>query len=242
MEHHSLQTETEMKIGILQTGHVPEDLAERHGDYPTMFKQFLSGHGFEFAGHPVVDGIFPDGPYAADGWLITGSRHGAYEDHPWIPPLEKLIRDIYVAQIPLVGICFGHQIMAQALGGKVEKFGGLWGVGSCEYTHTDGSRSTLLAMHQDQVVKKPSEATVTASSKYCENAAFIYKGKAMSIQPHPEFTREFIKELIEQRSGTVIPADQAEPGLKSLDKAIDSPRFALEIAEFFKRAMTEKAA
>ncbi|MGI9351872.1 MAG: type 1 glutamine amidotransferase [Rhizobiaceae bacterium] len=231
-----------MKIGILQTGHVPEDLIERHGEYPVMFEQFLSGHGFEFNPYAVVDGVFPSDPYAADGWLITGSRHGAYENHPWIPPLESLIKEVYAAEIPLVGICFGHQIMAQALGGKVEKFGNLWGVGSREYTHMDGSKSTLLAMHQDQVVERPPEATVTATSEYCEYAAFTYKGKAISIQPHPEFTPEFIRELIEMRSGSVIPSDQAQPGLESLSKKIDSPKFSAEIAEFFKQAIAEKAA
>ena len=231
-----------MKIGILQTGHVPEDLKEAHGTYPVMFERFLAGNGFEFQNYPVVDRVFPENPHDADGWLITGSRHGAYEDHAWIPPLEDLIREIYAADIPMAGICFGHQIMAQALGGKVERFGGIWGVGNREYTHTDGSKSTLLAMHQDQVVVKPPEATVTATAEYCKYAAFTYKNKAMSIQPHPEFTREFMKELVEQRSGTVIPEEQAQPGLKTLDQENDSPKFALEIAHFFKQAVAEKAA
>ncbi|MEM9331635.1 MAG: type 1 glutamine amidotransferase [Pseudomonadota bacterium] len=231
-----------MRLGILQTGHVPEDLAADHGAYPKMFENFLSGNGFTFDTYSVVDSVFPEGPFSAEGWLITGSRHGAYEDHSWIPPLETLIREIYAAEVPLVGICFGHQIMAQALGGKVEKFGGLWGVGNKQYTHTDGSTSTLLAMHQDQVVVKPPEAIVTATAQYCENAAFTYKGRAMSIQPHPEFTPEFMAELIKQRSGSVIPEDQASPGLASLTDTNDAPKFAREIAEFFKKAIAERAA
>ena len=83
-----------MKIGILQTGHAPEDLIESSGDYDQMFRALLAGNGFEFETWAVVDGIFPDGPGAADGWLITGSKFGAYEDHDWIPPLEDLIRRI----------------------------------------------------------------------------------------------------------------------------------------------------
>ena len=82
---------------------------------------------------PIADNEFPAGPDAADGWLITGSKHGAYEDHDWIPPLEQLIRDIYAAGRPLVGVCFGHQIIAQALGGTVEKFKGGWSVGHTTY-------------------------------------------------------------------------------------------------------------
>ncbi|MEM9279902.1 MAG: type 1 glutamine amidotransferase, partial [Pseudomonadota bacterium] len=166
----------------------------------------------------------------------------AYENHAWIPPLEDFIRTAYAASVPIVGICFGHQIMAQALGGKVEKFGGIWGVGNLEYSHNDGSKSTLLAMHQDQVVVKPPEAKVTATSEYCENAAFTYKGKAMSIQPHPEFTAGFIKDLIDERIGTVIPEEQAQPALDTLNIENDSSKFALEIAEFFKQAIAEKAA
>ncbi len=223
-----------MKIGILQTGHVPDDLAERHGKYPDMFARLLDGHGFEFLAFPVVDQIFPDSVHAADGWLITGSRYGAYEDHPWIPPLEEFIREIYAAGVPLVGVCFGHQIMAQAMGGKVEKFGGVWGVGNCEYTYNNGDTTRLLAMHQDQVVEAPPEATTSATSDYCKFAGFSYKGNAMSIQPHPEFSRDFMRELIEMRSGTVIPMDQSDAGLESLDQENDSVAYADQIAGFFK--------
>ena len=230
-----------MKIGILQTGHVPDDLATRHGKYPDMFARLLDGHGFEFDAYPVVDEVFPDSVHAADGWLITGSKHGAYEDHAWIPPLEELIREIYAAGVPMVGVCFGHQIMAQAMGGKVVKFGGIWGVGNREYTYTNGEKTTLLAMHQDQVVDVPPEATTTATSDYCKHAAFSYKGNAMSIQPHPEFSPEFIRELIEMRSGTVIPKDQSDEALKTLEQQNDSAEYANQIAEFFKIA-NEKAA
>ena len=130
-----------MKIGILQTGLAPAELAAQSGEYPEMFADLLKGHGFDFASWAVVNGDFPSGPEAADGWLITGSRHGAYDDLPWIAPLEELIRGIVAQERPLVGICFGHQIMAQALGGKVEKFKGGWSVGPTQYTFgKDNSR------------------------------------------------------------------------------------------------------
>ena len=87
-----------MKLGILQTGHSPEDLYGDFGDYDAMFRDLLDGNGFEFQTWAVVDGIFPDGPEAADGWLITGSKHGAYENHPWIAPLEEFIRAVYAGR------------------------------------------------------------------------------------------------------------------------------------------------
>ncbi len=113
-----------MRIGILQTGLAPENLSPAMGDYPDMFARLLDGQGFTFQTWRVVEGEFPADVHAADGWLITGSRHGVYEDHPWIAPLEQFIRDAYAAHVPLVGICFGHQIVAQAMGGRVERFAG----------------------------------------------------------------------------------------------------------------------
>ncbi len=81
-----------MKIGILQTGHAPEPLERSFGDYDLMFQQLLDGNDFEFVTYAVADDVFPDSASDCDGWVITGSRHGAYEDHPWIPKLEQLIR------------------------------------------------------------------------------------------------------------------------------------------------------
>ena len=109
-----------MLIGILQTGQAPDVLIEKSGDYPDMFERLLAGYGFAFRSFRVVDGEFPADVQACDGWLITGSRHGAYEDHAWIPPLEAFIRDAYAAHVPLVGICFGHQIIAQGRQDRTE--------------------------------------------------------------------------------------------------------------------------
>lgn len=225
-----------MKIGILQTGIVPEELSPNHGEYPDMFKTFLDGHGFKFETYAIVNGEFPETIKDCDGWLVTGSKHGAYEDHDWIPPLEGFIRDVYQADMPIVGICFGHQIMAQALGGKVEKFGGLWGMGTQEYAHPDGTKTKLLAMHQDQVVEKPPEAEIVASNDFCKMAGLAYKNRALSFQPHPEFTHEFMEGLIKSRMGVTIPVEQAEPSLVDVYAANDSKAYAKRIAEFFKSA------
>ncbi|NIZ15759.1 type 1 glutamine amidotransferase, partial [Phaeobacter sp. HF9A] len=162
-----------MKIGILQTGRAPDELKPATGDYDDMFRHLLAGQGFDFDTYPVLEGVFPDGPEAADGWLITGSKFGAYEDHDWIPPLEDLIRQIHARKMPLVGVCFGHQIIAQALGGKVEKFDGGWSVGHTDYT-LDGTPLRLNAWHQDQVVELPAEARVIGQNDFCANAFLAY--------------------------------------------------------------------
>lgn len=222
-----------MLIGILQTGHAPDALRPGFGDYPDLFADLLRDRGLSFRTWAVVDGEFPSGPGDAEGWLITGSRHGAYEDHPWIPPLEALIRDIYAAGVPLVGICFGHQIIAQALGGKVEKWGGGWAVGRTEYDWS-GERLALNAWHQDQVTVRPQDAQVVASSPFCENAALVYGDRAFTVQAHPEFSRPFVAEMIEKRGRGLVPDPLLEAAKAAVEKPIDDGRLADRIARFFR--------
>ena len=224
-----------MKIGILQTGHAPDQLVERTGDYDEMFARLLGGRGFTFDTYAVVDGQFPTGPEAADGWLITGSRHGAYEDHPWIAPLEELIRQINASRVPLIGVCFGHQIIAQALGGKVEKFGQGWAVGPTEY-QIDGQTLTLNAWHQDQVTELPEGAEVLSGNAFCENAVLAYGDTIWTIQPHPEYDTGFIGDLIRTRGRGVVPDALLEDATRRLQDKTDNAVIADKMAEFFKKA------
>ncbi len=221
-----------MKIGILQTGHAPEEVQDELGDVNTFFMRLLDGQEFTFETFCVVDGDFPDGPEDCDGWLITGSKHGAYEDHPWIPPLESLIRDVYAAGRPLVGICFGHQIIAQALGGTVEKFEGGWAVGRQTYDWR-GAEIALNAWHQDQVTQKPEGADVLASNSFCQNAALVYDNRIFTVQAHPEFGDPMIKGLIDARAGSV-PPDLIETAKANLGRENSNAQLASQIGRFFK--------
>jgi len=222
-----------MKIGFLQTGEAPEALKGDLGDYPDLFVRLLAGNGFDFATYRVLDGVFPSAVTDCDGWLITGSRHGAYEGHPWIAPLEVFIRECYGAGVPMVGVCFGHQIIAQAMGGRVEKFGGGWSAGATEYDF-DGQKITLNAWHQDQVTVKPDMATRIASNEFCENAALLYDDRLFTVQAHPEFDANFVAGLIDKRGRGMIPDPLLDKAVQRLDAPLDNTSMAARIAAFFK--------
>ena len=224
-----------MLIGILQTGLAPEALSEELGDYPDLFAQLLEGNGFTFRSFRVVDGVFPTTVRDCDGWLITGSRHGAYENHPWIAPLEQFIRDSFAAHVPMVGVCFGHQIIAQAMGGKVELYAGGWAVGATDYDF-DGATMTLNAWHRDQVTQVPKGAKVIASNDFCANAVLLYEGHALTMQPHPEFRPEFVDGLIRTRGKGVVPDDLMATATARLTEPLQNRNMANQIAAFFKES------
>jgi GMP synthase-like glutamine amidotransferase len=223
-----------MLIGILQTGLAPDILSPEMGDYPDMFARLLDGHGFTFRTWRVVDGEFPASVRDADGWLITGSRHGAYEDHPWIPPLESFIRTAFAEHVPVVGICFGHQIVAQAMGGKVERHANGWAVGATDYDF-DGETMTLNAWHRDQVTVVPEGAEVIASNVFCNNAALLYDDRALTVQAHPEFRPEFVDGLMKTRGKGVVPDDLMAAAAGKLSTPLQDKTMAARIAAFFKQ-------
>jgi GMP synthase-like glutamine amidotransferase len=238
-----------LKIGILETGEVHPDLRARHGDYPAMFAALLGAADptLEFAVVRVVAGETPASPRQADAWLVTGSRHGVYDDLPWIEPLKAFLRDCVAAGVPVVGICFGHQILAEALGGKVVKSDRGWGLGVQDYKVSARpawmarlpDRFAVRALHQDQVVEPPEGATVLARSEHCDYAALAYgdpeRPAAISLQPHPEFSRAFLDELLALRAGAAFPAEAADAARASLDRPVDNGQWARLIVDFLRR-------
>ena len=223
-----------MKVAILETGRPPGNLAEEFGDYPAMFAQLL-GSGFEIERFDVEAGKLPDDPAAHAACLITGSPAGVYDPLPWIEPLQDFIRSATGSK--MVGICFGHQVMAEALGGHVEKSDKGWGAGLHHYEIVrrepwmDGAAEIAApASHQDQVVVQPPNTEVVAESSFTRYAALAWTDRpAISFQFHPEFSPAFAKALIEQRYDVVPDPDAA---IASLDAPNDNARVAGWIRRF----------
>lgn len=223
-----------MKLAILETGRPPGDLAARFGDYPAMFERLL-GADFAYATYDAQAGRLPADPADHDAYLITGSPAGAYEPLPWIAPLAAFIRA--ADRQKMVGVCFGHQIMAQALGGRVEKSAKGWGAGLHNYTvpareawMDDAESISIPASHQDQVVTQPPATTVIAASAFTPYAGLAWRDRpALSFQPHPEFAPAFAQALIRERYD-VVPNPEA--ALASLDAPNDNARLGGWIRRF----------
>ena len=134
----------------------------------------------------------------------------------------------------MIGVCFGHQIIAQALGGKVEKFAGGWSVGHVVYD-LEGEPLAINAWHQDQVVEKPKEAEVIGATDFCAHAALAYGDRIWTIQPHPEYDHDFIEGLITHRGKGVVPDAQLEAAKTRLDAPLDRERVAQKMRDFFRK-------
>ena len=222
-----------MKIAILQADAVLEQFQPAHGDYPQMIEALLRRAADRAGFDPTIDNfaVF-EGEYPADvndfdGYVISGSRKSVYDEDPWITRLGEFVRQIYAERVKLVGICFGHQLIAEVLGGKTLGADVGWGVGIHDYDikaqawfMAPGTETfSLIVSHQDQVVDLPEGANLLAGSSFCPNSLYSIGEHVLAMQGHPEFSREYSRDLIRLREQILGPEKYAE-GLASLQKGL----------------------
>ncbi|HEX8528270.1 glutamine amidotransferase-related protein [Allosphingosinicella sp.] len=226
-----------MNVAILESGRPPGGLAERFGDYPAMLTDLL-GPAFEATVYDVRSGELPERPDTHEAFLVTGSAAGVYDPLPWIDPLKSFLRGAR-GKTKLVGICFGHQIMAEAFGGRVLKSDKGWGIGLQTYEvrsrapWMDEALSVAVPVsHQDQIAVQPPRTTILAASDFTPFGMLAYADQpAISMQFHPEFAPAYAKALIDHRRDRHDSPDEA---IASLDAPNDRETVARWIRRFLR--------
>lgn len=236
-----------MKVTILEAGRAPGRLSEDYPRYPDMFVSLLSkaDESLRFEAVVLVDGEAPPTAAACDAVVITGSPSGVYDSTPWMDPLRAFIREAFATGTPMIGVCFGHQIIADAMGGDVRKSEKGWGVGrhTYEIVHRRdwmvdaGATVSLSVSHQDQVITPPAGAVTLARSIHTNHAMLAYEGApVISMQGHPEFNDRFVSALWSARRGKTLTDDQVDGALESLARPEDNALVAEWMVRFLKSA------
>jgi GMP synthase-like glutamine amidotransferase len=208
-----------MRIGLLECDHVQERHLPIAGDYADMFTAMVAGADptAVVVRYDARNGVLPQRPEECDGWLLTGSSASVYDDEPWIDPLAGFVGAVHDARVPCVGICFGHQLLAHALGGRTERAESGWGVGALPMTVLEPERwmepalptVTLLYSHQDQVTALPPDGRTLASAAHCPIAMLAIGDDIVGIQAHPEFGAPYVRALLEERVDPIGVAETA---------------------------------
>lgn len=231
-------------LGILETGLVDDELKHQYSSYPQMFCDLFQDcdNVPEYKFYNVIAGQYPKDINDCDAYLITGSKHDSFADDPWISTLRDYIRTLYIEKKKMVGICFGHQIIAHALGGKAERCDNGWGVGvyynkiaaEASMPWFNGLKGfNLNVIHRDQVTELPPNATLLASNEFCPNSAFYIDDIALCFQGHPEFSTRYTQALMDKRADS-IPTEVFNKGMDSFKTPTDHLDVAQSIIHFIR--------
>ncbi len=233
-----------MKVGILKTDAVKPDLAAEFGEYPDMFANVLLAvePNLSLVTYEVVDGEYPADLDEVDAYIITGSKLSVYDDVPWVKQLKGFVVQLHEAKKKLIGICFGHQMVAEALGGKTLPADSGWCVGVHAIEPTEDaaryglSSSTirLRSNHRDQVATLPTGGKLLASTKACPIASIGLDDHILTFQGHPEFSEGYARALLNMRRD-ILGEELYQTAINSLETETDNLQVARYIVDFLSR-------
>jgi len=215
-----------MKLGILNAFPPDEKIIDWHGTPVDAYIRFLelAQPPFEYVGYDVAGSQFPDSLDACDAYLITGSPRGVYDVDEWIAELAAFIRDAYQVGKKLVGICFGHQILAHALGGHSGRSEKGWGLGIKTFDISEQkswmtpglAQCSLYFVHQDQVVRLPPGTELLGGNTFCPNLFFTIDDRVLGIQGHPEFSIDMMQDVLAARKN-ILEEQVYQAAMRSMD-------------------------
>ncbi len=230
------------RLGLLVCGSVHPKALHLGGDYPRLFRSLFAALDIDIVDFDACRGVLPTSLDECDGWITSPARASVNDNETWIADIEEIVRRLVAEDRPFVGICFGHQLLARALGGRVERAPTGWGVGAQRYDIVDrvswmvppADQVTLIASHEDQVTRLPDGGRLLARSDYCPNAMFAVGDRAIGVQAHPEFTAEISATLTDHRVD-LIGATAAAEARASLVQPLDRQTVAEWIVRFLRR-------
>ncbi len=237
---------SEVDIAILATDEVRAEYVDAHGDYPDMFRALLEQAAsnrpvpvaLQLSTYDARRSEFPE-PDAHPAYLITGSRVSVYDDEAWIGILAEFLEEVLRVGGKVIGICFGHQLIAHFFGGRTEPAEQGWGVGVQENRTVarepwmgDGDdRLNLLASHKDQVSRMPDGAKLIATSDFCPVGGFVMGDQVLTLQGHPEFQKGYSRDLMVMRR-EMLGEEVFELGVASLANETDDEKVGHWIIDF----------
>ena len=232
-----------MKIGILKADKVRHELRDHFGEYPAMFENLLREVevDIEIVIYDVISGEYPKQMDEVQGYIITGSKMSVYDEIDWIKQLGEFVQELHKKKKKLIGICFGHQLVAHFLGGKTQKSEKGWGIGihesilssSAEHYGVEGQNYNLVCSHQDQIVEPAPSSVILASSEFCPYSMLQIEDHILTFQGHPEFSKDFSRSLLDLRKND-FDENTYQEGLDSLTKNTDAHEAGKWIVNFIK--------
>ncbi len=234
-----------MRLAILDADILRAALQPQYHSYGRMFEALFERQqlNWEMNIFKVIDGDYPPSLEQYDAYLITGSQYDAFSDEPWIRQLREYVQALFQAGKPMVGVCFGHQLLAHALGGEAGRAGAGWGMGVMTYPLLakpafvdEAAPVSLIISHRDQVTRLPPEAERLLSNDFCPNAAFYIPNRVLAIQGHPEFSVDYAQALFEYRKGELTP-DHAAEVVKSYSLPHQGERVGQWMRRFLEQAV-----